>query len=35
MLALLIVILGALFVGITYILVEHKEEIWDEIINKK
>lgn len=35
MIAILIVILGAIFVGITYILVEHKEELWDEILNKR
>lgn len=34
MLEILIVILGALFVGITYILAEHKEELWDEILYK-
>ena len=34
MLEILIVILGALFVWITYTLAEHKEELWDEILNK-
>ena len=34
MLAILIVVLGAIFVGATYILAEHKEELWDEILNK-